>query len=138
MKIWKLKPGNASVPLGFVTGVIAGIGTAELAQDFLGAMQRVLPASHCTVFALEGDGRVSALSTASAHGAIATITATEYFRYGFDQLDSNMVWLSRKKTPVRSQTWMSHQRAEEVMDSHYRDVCYGQTGIRDAYFGAAA
>jgi len=131
MKTWKLNPSHGSVPLDFVTGVMSGIGSAELAQCFLEAMQCVLPASHCTVFALEGDGRVSAVSTASAHGAIASVTAVEYFRYGFDQLDANMVWLARKKTPVRSQTWMSHQRAEEVSNSHYRDVCYGQPGIRE-------
>ncbi|MDR5749057.1 helix-turn-helix transcriptional regulator, partial [Caballeronia sp. LZ029] len=71
------------------------------------------PASHCTVFALEPNGRVSALSTASAHGAVASITAVDYYSNRFDLLDNNMTWLSRKHVPARSQLWMSHQFAED-------------------------
>ncbi len=131
MKRWKILGSDAAIPLSFATGVVAGIGTAHLAAFFLEAMQQLLPASHCTVFALEEDGRVSSMSTASAHGESATITAVEYLRHGFDRQDSNMVWLRRKHTPKRSQTWLSHQRAEEVPNTHYRDVCYDQPGIRE-------
>jgi len=134
MKRWKVRTAetsSASVPVGFAVRVVAAIGTPELARGLLEAMQRLMPASHCTVFALEGDGRVSAVSTASAHGVVAAITATEYYRNGFDLIDSNMVWLARKQTPRRSQTWLSHQCAEEVADPNYRRVCYGEPGIRE-------
>src|SRR5690606_1722103 len=45
--------------------------------------------------------------------------------------DSNMTWLARKRTPVHSQMWMSHQHADEVGDETYRRVCYGDPGIRE-------
>lgn len=131
MKRWKIHSVVSTIPVAFASGVVAGIGTPGLAQCFLAAMQKLLPASHCTVFALEADGQVSAVSTASAYGIMATATAVEYVRRGFDRQDSNMMWLGRKKTPKRSQTWLSHQRAEEVADLEYRRVCYGEPGIRE-------
>ncbi|CAB3807084.1 hypothetical protein LMG28688_06472 [Paraburkholderia caffeinitolerans] len=131
MKYWRIKAPNEDVPLPFVTKVVAGIGTEELAQYILDAMQALVPVSHCTVFALQANGRVSALSTASAHGAVATITAVDYYSNRFDLLDSNMTWLSRKRSPARSQLWMSHQFAEDVSDLKYRDLCYTKPGIRE-------
>jgi DNA-binding CsgD family transcriptional regulator len=131
MRHWKIKTARDSVPTVFATRVIAGIGTDELAQCMLDAIRRLLPASHCTVFALEANGRVSALSTASMHGAIATITAVEYYRNRFDLLDSNMTFLAHKRVPARSQLWMSHQFAQDVKEPRYRDLCYTQPGIRE-------
>jgi DNA-binding CsgD family transcriptional regulator len=131
VKYWRIKPRRDDVPLAFVTKVIAGIGTEDLAQHMLEAMQPLVPASHCTLFALESTGRVSALSTASAHGAVASITAIEYYSNRFDLLDNNMTWLARKRTPARSQLWMSHQFAEDVSDPKYRELCYTKPGIRE-------
>lgn len=131
MKRWKVVPVSDTVPSAFAVRAIAGIGTPSLAGSFLSAMQELLPASHCTVFALEANGRVAAVSTASAHGEVAAVTAVEYYRNRFDLQDSNMVWMARKKAPVRPQTWLSHQYAEDVRDPHYRDVCYTQPGIRE-------
>lgn len=131
VRYWRIKARREDIPLPFVTKVIAGIGTEDLAQYILDAMQPLLPASHCTLFALESTGRVSALSTASAHGAVASITAIEYYRNRFDLLDNNMTWLSRKRVPARSQLWMSHQFSDDVSDEHYRELCYTKPGIRE-------
>jgi DNA-binding CsgD family transcriptional regulator len=131
VKSWRIKSRRDDVPLPFVTKVIAGIGTEDLAQYILEAIQPLVPASHCTLFALESNGRVSALSTASAHGAVASITAVEYYSNRFDLLDNNMTWLSRKRVPARSQLWMSHQFAEDVSDQRYRELCYTKPGIRE-------
>ena len=131
MKRWKIPPADGSVPLSFARHVVSGIGGTELAKHFLEAIQGLLPATYCTVFALEADGRVSAVSTASAYGEMATMTAIEYMRLGFDRKDSNMVWLAGKKTPQQSQMWLSHQHEEEVADAEYRRVCYGDPGIRE-------
>jgi DNA-binding CsgD family transcriptional regulator len=131
MRHWKIKPAHDSVPIDFATRVIAGIGTDRLAQCMLDAVRQLLPASHCTVFALEANGRVSALSTASMHGAITTITAVEYYRHRFDLLDSNMTFLARKRVPARPMLWLSHQFAEDVKEPRYRELCYTQPGIRE-------
>jgi DNA-binding CsgD family transcriptional regulator len=128
---WKIKSQSDDLPTAFVTKVITGIGTEALAEHFLEAVQLLMPASHCTVFALEANGRVSALSTASTHGAVASITAVEYYRNRFDLLDSNMTWLSHKRIPARTQLWMSHQFAEDVTEPHYRELCYTKPGIRE-------
>lgn len=131
MKYWRIKVRRDDVPLPLVTKVIAGIGTEDLAQHILEAIQPLVPASHCTLFALESTGRVSALSTASAHGAVASITAVEYYSNRFDLIDNNMTWLSRKRVPTRSQLWMSHQFAQDVGDPKYRELCYTKPGIRE-------
>lgn len=133
MKRWKLRPPppDAPVPGGLALAAIAGIGSPRLADRLLQGMQTLLPASHCTVFALQADGRILAVSTASSYGDAAGATAREYVRHGFGRQDSNMVWLAARKTPRQSQTWMSHQFAEEVADAEYRRICYGDTGIRE-------
>jgi len=131
MRRWRIRVTDASLPVSFSTDVMQGIGTPALAQWCLAAVQRLLPASHCTVFALEADGHVSAVSTASELGAVAAVTAVEYLSQGFDQLDSNMVWLRARKTPRQAQVWMTHQFAADVPDEIYRRICYGDTGIRE-------
>jgi DNA-binding CsgD family transcriptional regulator len=52
-------------------------------------------------------------------------------RMGFDQQDSNMVWLAKRKPTQGTQMWIGHQFAEEVANEEYRLLCYGQTGIRE-------
>lgn len=132
MKRWRLRMvEEEAVPVSFSVDSIAGIGGTGLAEGFLQAMRRLLPVMHCTVFALEADGKVSAVSTASIHGAEAALTAIEYVRQGFDRQDSNMVWLGRKRIPARSQLWLSHQSADEVANLAYRRVCYGEPGISE-------
>lgn len=131
MKRWRLPDSDPLVTTSLASTVMAGIGTDRFAANVLTGMQAILPSSHCTVFALGSDGRVTAISTASTYGEAATETAVEYVRKGFDQQDSNMVWLAKRKTPARSQTWLSHQLAEEVANELYRRVCYGDVGIRE-------
>lgn len=131
MKRWKIQTQPSMMATHFVTKVIAGIGTPHLARFFLEAMQTELPATYCTVFGLGGDGRVSAISTASSYGQVATITAAEYSRLGFDRQDSNMKWLAKRKTRAGPQMWLSHQRAEDVSDVRYRQVCYVEPGISE-------
>jgi len=111
--------------------LMQAIGAEDFAARLLAAVQPALPASHCTVFALRSDGRVEAISSASAVGEVATITAIEYMRMGFDQQDSNMVWLARRKPARSRQFWTGHQFAEDVANEAYRRLCYGETGIRE-------
>lgn len=71
------------------------------------------------------------ISSASVIGQVASLTAVEYMRMGFDQQDSNVVWLTRRKPRKQVQSWLGHQFAEEVADETYRRLCYGETGIRE-------
>lgn len=112
-------------------GIVAGIGTPQLADGFLAAMQQVLPLTFCTVFALGASGRVVTVSTASNYGDAALQTAGRYIEHRFDLLDPNIVWLSARALPSRPQLWLSHQRADEVADPAYRAACYGDVGIRE-------
>lgn len=112
-------------------GIVAGIGTPHLADGFLAAMQRVLPLTFCTVFALGAKGRVVTVSTASNYGDAALQTSERYIENRFDLLDPNMVWLSARALPKQPQLWLSHQRADEVADPAYRAACYGDVGIRE-------
>lgn len=132
MKRWRIEAhADRQIPVWLATGAIEGVGTPELAQCFLRTIQRAMPASHCTIFALEEDGHASVVSAASAYGDAASMTAYEYIRQGFDRQDSNMVWLARRKTPRRSQAWLSYQDAEEVANPAYRRLCYGENSIRE-------
>lgn len=117
--------------LALAMGLMNAIGADDFAARVMQALSPVLPASHCTVFALRSSGRVEAVSSASAIGEVATLTAVEYMRRGFDQQDSNMVWLTRRKPAKATQLWIGHQFAQEVANEHYRHVCYGETGIRE-------
>lgn len=132
MKRWRLQiEAEQAIPVWLATGVLQGVGTAELARCFLATTQRAMAASHCTIFALDESGRASAISAASSYGDAAAETAHEYIRQGFDRQDSNMVWLARRKTPRRSQAWLSHQTADEVGNPAYRRLCYGENSIRE-------
>jgi DNA-binding CsgD family transcriptional regulator len=132
MKRWRIEArADTLLPLWLATGVIQGVGTPALAQCFLRTIQGAMPASHCTIFALEESGHASVVSAASSYGDVAAATAREYIRQGFDRQDSNMVWLARRKTPRRSQAWLSHQDAEEVANPAYRRLCYGENSIRE-------
>lgn len=111
--------------------LIAAIGAKDFAAHLIAAVHPALPVNHCTVFALQGSGRVEVVSSASVIGDVATVTAQAYADMGFDRQDSNMVWLSRRKTAQRVQYWLGHQFAEDVANAQYRRVCYGETGIRE-------
>jgi DNA-binding CsgD family transcriptional regulator len=121
----------ARADLPVAVALMDAIAAADFAAQLLEAVRKHLPASHCTVFALRSNARVEAISTASGVGEVATLTAVDYLRLGFDRQDTNMLWLARRKPAVRRQFWLSHQLAEDVADEAYRRVCYGDTGIRE-------
>lgn len=112
-------------------GMMAGIGTPDFAKGLLCAIQTLLPCSHCTVFALEDTGAVTAVSVASLHGETASATARLYIEKGFNRNDVNMRWLASKKTPKREQVWMYMQKEEDVANPEYRRLCYTENGIRE-------
>ena len=133
---WRVKrrrihPAAQPIDALVAVGIVAGIGTPYLADGFLAAMQRVLPLTFCTVFALGASGRVVTVSTASNYGDAALQTSERYIENRFDLLDPNMVWLSARALPRQPQLWLSHQRADEVADPAYRAACYGDVGIRE-------
>jgi DNA-binding CsgD family transcriptional regulator len=131
MKPARLKNDPAAADPVLALCLLEAVGTQEFAARVLAALERDLPASHCTVFALRSSGRVEALSSASGVGEVATLTAVEYMRRGFDKQDSNMLWLARRKPGKARQFWLGHQFAEEVADEEYRRLCYGEPGIRE-------
>jgi len=122
---------DAPLDASVAVGIVAGIGTPHLADGFLAAMQKVLPLTFCTVFALGANGRVVTVSTASNYGDAALQTSERYIENRFDLLDPNMVWLSARALPKQPQLWLSHQHADEVADPAYRAACYGDVGIRE-------
>ncbi len=111
--------------------LMAAIGSDDFADRLICAVRPALPANHCTVFALQDNGRVQVVSTASVIGDAASDTARAYARMGFDRQDSNMAWLAARKTARQIQYWLGHQFADEVANEHYRRVCYGENGIRE-------
>ncbi|MDW5444191.1 helix-turn-helix transcriptional regulator [Polaromonas sp. SM01] len=131
MKLLSLPRQIPSSTLILTTGLLQAIGADDFAGALLRVVGSVLPVSHCTVFALRSSGRVERVSSASAVGEVATLTALEYMRLGFDQQDSNMVWLTRCKPAKELQLWIGHQLANEVANENYRRVCYGEPGIRE-------
>lgn len=131
MKLLPVTQGPPVPAFVVAAALMDAIGAEDFAARVLRALGDLFPASHCTVFALRSSGRVQAVSSASAIGEVATITAVEYMRQGFDRKDSNMVWLSRRKPGKTTQLWIGHQLAEDVPDEHYRRVCYGDPGIRE-------
>ncbi|HSV57372.1 MAG TPA: helix-turn-helix transcriptional regulator [Variovorax sp.] len=132
MRRWRLSPApTASFGSPIVLELLAGVGTQHLAGSYLNAMQRLLPVTFCTVFAVGADGRLETVSAASSYGSTAERTAERYVAQRFDLLDPNMVWLAARPLPKRAQLWMGHQRAEEVADPAYRAACYGDVGIRE-------
>ncbi|KAB7591461.1 helix-turn-helix transcriptional regulator [Verminephrobacter eiseniae] len=131
MKLTALQRQAPEPAVALTVGLLQAIGADDFAGLLLRAIGAVLPVSHCTVFALRSSGRVERVSTASAVGEVASLTAVEYMRLGFDQQDSNMVWLARRKPSKALQLWIGHQLANEVANENYRRVCYGETGIRE-------
>ncbi len=133
MKPRRIRPPapDATLSAHIAVGLLAGVGTHQLAGGFLAAMQRLMPLTFCTVFGIAATGRVVTVSTASNYGDAAALTSERYIASRFDLLDPNMVWLAARKLPAAPQLWLSHQRAEEVADPHYRAICYGDVGIRE-------
>ncbi len=132
MRRWRLAPNpSASFSSPLVLTLLSGVGTQQLARSYLDAMQRLLPVTFCTVFAVGASGRIETVSAASSYGSTAERTAERYVAQRFDLLDPNMVWLAARALPRRPQLWMGHQRAEEVADPAYRAACYGDVGIRE-------
>ncbi|VTU17862.1 helix-turn-helix domain-containing protein [Variovorax sp. PBL-E5] len=131
MKRWPLHAADRDLAAPVVRDVLAGIGTAHLAASYLAAMQRVLPVTFCTVFAVGGSGRIETVSAASSYGNTAERTAERYVAQRFDLLDPNMVWLAARKLPQRAQLWLGHHHAADVADPAYRAACYGDVGIRE-------
>ncbi|HZY17785.1 MAG TPA: helix-turn-helix transcriptional regulator [Ramlibacter sp.] len=127
----RLSDDLAHADVRLAAALMDAIGAPDFARQLLDAVQPTLPASHCTIFGLRSNGRVDAISTASGVGEVATLTAVDYIRLGFDRKDTNMVWLARRKPGARRQFWLSHQLADDVADEAYRRVCYGETGIRE-------
>ncbi|MDH6591552.1 DNA-binding CsgD family transcriptional regulator [Variovorax sp. TBS-050B] len=132
MKRWRIHPAaDHAIAAAIVGDVLAGIGTPHLAGSCLSAMQRVMPVTFCTVFAVDVTGRIEAVSAASSYGTTAERTAERYVAQRFDLLDANMAWLATRKLPRRAQLWCGHQHADEVADPAYRAACYGDVGIRE-------
>ena len=132
MRRWRLAPNpSASFSSPLVLTLLSGVGTQQLARSYLDAMQRLLPVTFCTVFAVGASGRIETVSAASSYGSTAERTAERYVAQRFDLLDPNMAWLAARALPRRPQLWMGHQRAEEVADPAYRAACYGDVGIRE-------
>jgi len=132
MRRWRIASDpSASFSSPLVLALLSGVGTHELARSYLDAMDRLLPVTFCTVFAVGASGRIETVSAASSYGSTAERTAERYVAQRFDLLDPNMVWLAARSLPRRPQLWMGHQRAEEVADPAYRAACYGDVGIRE-------
>jgi len=131
MRRWRLRSTPRTFASPVVAEVLAGVGTDHLAQSYLAAMQRLLPVTFCTVFAVQADGRIATVSAASSYGSTAERTAERYVAQRFDLQDPNMTWLAARALPRQAQLWLGHQRAEEVADPAYRAACYGDVGIRE-------
>jgi len=114
-----------------VADVMAGIGTPHLAANYLAAMQRVLPVTFCTVFAVGASGRLDTVSAASSYGNTAERTAARYIAERFDHCDPHMVWLGARPLPRQAQRWLGHHRGDEIADDAYRVACYSDVGIRE-------
>ena len=111
--------------------LLDAVGRGNLAAAILAALERPLPASHCTIFALQATGRFSPIASASGIGELASIAAVEYIRRGFDTQDSNLRWLARRRPGRQRQYWLGHQFTDDVPDEAYRRVCYIEPGIRE-------
>ncbi|MGV0960163.1 MAG: response regulator transcription factor [Limnohabitans sp.] len=100
-------------------------------MQMLDGVKVPLPSSHCTVFGLRSNGRMESVASASAIGEVATLTAIDYIRLGFDRQDSNTQWLAKRRPSRTRQFWIGHQFAKDVNDEHYRRLCYEEPGIRE-------
>jgi DNA-binding CsgD family transcriptional regulator len=131
MKTVRIPLNNDAMDPGIALRLIESIGLNTFATKLLEDVEAVLPSSHCTIFGSHGNGRMEVVASASAIGEIATITAMDYMRSGFDRLDSNTLWLSRMRPASVRQFWIGHQFAADVSDDPYRRMCYEEPGIRE-------
>ena len=131
MRRWRIKPSHHPLSSTVVAEVMAGIGTPHLAASFLGAMQRVLPVTFCTVFAAGASARLETVSAASSYGQTAERTAERYIAEHFDQSDPHMLWLKARPLPRQVQRWVGYHRADELVDDAYRAACYTDVGIKE-------
>ena len=132
MKRWRLSAApDGALPTRLVTELLAGVGTHHLARSYLQAMQRALPVTFCTVFAVDATGRIETVSAASSYGDTSERTAQHYVRERYDLRDANMVWLAARQLPRQLQLWMGHQHADDIADAAYRAACYTDVGIRE-------
>lgn len=131
MKRWRVGRSTETLTSIVVADVMAGIGTPRLAAHCLLAMQRVLPVTLCTVFAVDASGRLETVSAASSYGRAAERTAARYIAARFDHSDPHMVWLGKRALPATPQRWIGHHRGDELADAAYRTACYDDVGIRE-------
>lgn len=131
MQVTRLPAEASAADASLAIRLMDAIGANNFAADVIDCMAPLLPVSHCTVFGLRSNGRMEAVASASAVGEIASITAVEYLRMGFDRQDSNTRWLLKRKPGKRRQFWLGHQFATEVQDAKYRRICYEEPGIRE-------
>ncbi|HMS05073.1 MAG TPA: LuxR C-terminal-related transcriptional regulator [Burkholderiaceae bacterium] len=131
MRVTRLNPDPADGDPRLAVALMGAIGAPAFAERMLACVAAALPSSHCNVFGLRANGRTETVSTASALGEAAIMTADEYLRQGFDRKDSNTLWLIKRKPGRERQFWMGHQFAHEVADAHYRLLCYDSLGLRE-------
>ena len=131
MKVTRIAPTVHEADPQLALGLIGAIGLDSFATRMLEAVETALPSSHCTVFGLRGNGRMEAVSIASAIGESAPLAAVDYLRLGYDRLDTNTLWLRRKRPTIHRQFWIGHQLASDVSDRRYRRICYDEPGIRE-------
>jgi len=132
MKRWRLPAApDSTLSARRVTEVLAGVGTGHLARSYLQALQRALPVTFCTVFAVDATGRIETVSAASSYGNTSERTAEHYVRARHDLRDAHMVWLAARQLPAQLQLWMGHQSADDIADAAYRAACYTDVGIRE-------
>lgn len=121
----------APLPIALAVHMLAGVGRPQFAEELLKALWSALPSSHCTVFALDAGGEVSAVSQASAYGDQATTTAGLYIAQGLYRRDKHVRWLATRKVSSTTQAWLVHQQAHEIADPEHRQACFGDIGIRE-------
>ncbi len=131
MRRWRIAPSDYPLSSTVVADVMGGIGTPHLAVSFLGAMQRVLPVTFCTIFAAGASARLETVSAASSYGQTAERTAARYIAERFDRCDPHMLWLNARPLPRQVQRWIGHHRADELVDDAYRAACYTDVGIKE-------
>lgn len=131
MKVSRIPSTVLSADPQIALRLIEAIGLDSFAMLLLENVEPVLPSSHCTIFGLRSNGRMEAVASASSIGEIATITAIDYMRMGFDRQDSNTIWLSKRRPAGARQFWIGHQFATDVVDEKYRRLCYEEPGIRE-------
>jgi DNA-binding CsgD family transcriptional regulator len=131
MKRWRIPHSENPLMPAVVADVMAGIATPRLAAACLGALQRVLPVTFCTVYAATGSGRLVTVSAASSYGDTAERTAARYIAERFDRFDPHMVWLGARPLPRTAQRWLGHLEGHDIADAAYRAACYTEVGIRE-------